>query len=142
MIDSFRTQYYFLSNFFPCIVTYKGLTYQNSEAAFQAQKVTDIELQKQFTKLNASAAKRLGKQVPLRKDWESVKDEIMYEVVLTKFSQNESLKIQLLKTGNEELVEGNSWHDYEWGVCGGYGQNKLGKILMRVRKELRNEKSR
>ena len=70
-------------------------------------------------------------------DWEEVKDQIMYEICLAKFTQNEELKEKLLATGNEELVEGNTWHDTYWGVCNRRGKNKLGKILMRVRSELK-----
>ena len=60
----------------------------------------------------------------------------MYDVVKAKFSIKH-LKEMLLATGNEELIEGNLWNDTYWGVCNGKGQNKLGKILMRVREELR-----
>ena len=48
-IDSFRGKYYFLSNFFPAEVTYNGLTYQNNEAAFQAQKTYSKEERIEFT---------------------------------------------------------------------------------------------
>ena len=54
-----------------------------------------------------------------------------------KFS-NPDLKEKLLATGNEELVEGNWWGDQYWGICDGIGKNKLGKLLMKVRKELAN----
>lgn len=64
----------------------------------------------------------------------------MYEICLAKFTQHEFLKEALLATGDSELIEGNTWRDYFWGVCNGKGQNKLGKILMRIRAELRNQK--
>ena len=57
---------------------------------------------------------------------------------MAKFTQNEELKEKLLATENEELVEGNTWHDTYWGVCNRRGKNKLGKILMRIREELRD----
>ena len=57
--------------------------------------------------------------------------------VNAKFSTNESLKKRLLETGDEELIEGNTWNDTYWGVCKGVGLNKLGEILMRVREELK-----
>jgi ribA/ribD-fused uncharacterized protein len=136
MIDEFRGQYYFLSNFYQTSVRYNGLVFNNSEAAFQAQKTLDNHEKEQFINLAAGKAKRLGKKVNLREDWESVKDEIMYEVVRAKFDQNNLIANQLLETGCEELVEGNNWGDHEWGVCG-YSENKLGKILMKVREELK-----
>jgi ribA/ribD-fused uncharacterized protein len=138
-IDSFRGKYYFLSNFFPAEVTYNGLTYQNNEAAFQAQKTYSKEERIEFTTLEPRDAKRRGRRVRLRKDWEQVKDRIMEEIVRAKFSQNEELKEQLLATGDAQLVEGNRWNDRYWGVDirSGVGENHLGKILMKVRSELR-----
>lgn len=138
-IGSFRGKYYFLSNFFPAEVTYNGLTYQNNEAAFQAQKTYSKEERIEFTTLEPRDAKRRGRRVRLRKDWEQVKDRIMEEIVRAKFSQNEELKEQLLATGDAQLVEGNRWNDRYWGVDirSGVGENHLGKILMKVRSELR-----
>lgn len=138
-IDSFRGKYYFLSNFFPAEVTYNGLTYQNNEAAFQAQKTYTKEERLEFTTLEPRDAKRRGRRVRLRKDWEQVKDRVMEEIVRAKFSQNEELKEQLLATGDAQLVEGNRWNDRYWGVDirSGVGENHLGKILMKVRSELR-----
>lgn len=138
-IGSFRGKYYFLSNFFPAEVTYNGLTYQNNEAAFQAQKTYSKEERIEFTTLEPRDAKRRGRRVRLRKDWEQVKDSIMEEIVRAKFSQNEELKEQLLATGDAQLVEGNRWNDRYWEVDirSGVGENHLGKILMKVRSELR-----
>ena len=137
-IGSFRGKYYFLSNFFPAEVTYNGLTYQNNEAAFQAQKTYSKEERIEFTTLEPRDAKRRGRRVRLRKDWEQVKDSIMEEIVRAKFSQNEELKEQLLATGDAQLVEGNRWNDRYWGVDirSGVGENHLGKILMKVRSAL------
>ena len=73
----------------------------------------------------------------LRNDWEKVKDEIMYNICLCKFTQNEELKQKLLNTGNAELIEGYTWNDTYWGICRGRGKNHLGKILMQIREELR-----
>ena len=135
-IDSFRGKYFFLSNFYPVEVDFDGFTFQNNEAAFQAMKTLDRGKRAEFTRLDPSSAKRKGRQVRLRKDWEEVKDQLMYEICLSKFNQNEDLKRKLLQTKGIELIEGNDWGDTYWGVCRGRGQNKLGKILMRVREEL------
>ena len=141
-IDSFRGKYFFLSNFYPAPVMYKGLTYQNNEAAFQAQKTFSPELQTTFTTLAPSDAKRKGRHVRLRQDWEQVKDRIMEEIVRAKFIQNPKLKEQLLSTGDAILIEGNTWNDRYWGVDArsGIGENHLGKILMKVRSELSEAK--
>ena len=94
-----------------------------------------------FTGIDAKTAKRMGRRVELRVDWETVKERIMYEICLAKFTQHSELAQKLLKTGTKYLVEGNYWGDTEWGVCNGKGKNKLGKILMRVREELRGGKA-
>lgn len=83
--------------------------------------------------------RKISRQVPLRGDWEEVKDNIMYEICKAKFTQNEDLKEKLLATGNDILEEGNTWGDRVWGTVNGVGENRFGKILMRVREELRNE---
>lgn len=137
MINSFRDQYFFLSNFYETPVEIEGFVYRNAEAAFQAQKTENPGAKREFTRLSASKAKAKGRRVQLRPDWNTAKDQVMYEVVRAKFEQNEALRIQLMATGAEDLEEENTWGDREWGTVNGHGQNKLGKILMRVRKELR-----
>ena len=136
MIDKFRGDYYFLSNFYEVPVTYDNITYQNNEAAFQAQKTLDVNKRKEFAFLDPSTAKKYGRKVTLRSDWEDVKINIMYEICKVKFTQNPELAQKLLATGDEELVEGNDWGDTVWGKADGKGQNNLGKILMRIREEL------
>ena len=138
MINQVRDDFFVLSNFYSAPVKYGGYTYRSNEAAFQAQK-TLVETQRiQFIHLNPSDAKRKGRHVNLRPDWEEVKDNIMYEIVLAKFTQNEALRKRLISTGEEELIEGNDWGDQYWGVSNGSGKNKLGQILMRVREEVKN----
>lgn len=137
MIDSFRGEYYFLSNFYSSKVTYEGITYLNNEAAFQSMKTLDMKERAAFAYLDPSAAKKAGRRVSLRRDWEDVKIDIMYEICKAKFTQNEELGRKLLETGDEELVEGNDWNDRIWGKVNGVGANNLGKILMRIREELR-----
>lgn len=135
MIDSFRGQYYFLSNFYyPSRVIYEDWIYVTVEHAFQAAKTNDFyERIPIFLSLDPTKAKQLGRLVTLREDWEEVKDEIMYNLVTQKFTQSNYLKRKLLETHPQELIEGNWWGDTYWGVCRGVGQNKLGKILMEVR---------
>lgn len=134
-IKSFRGKYFFLSNFYSIPVIYKDIRFENNEAAFQAAKCP--ERMSEFCRLNPQRAKQLGRRVKLRPDWESVKYDVMYEICLAKFSQHPDLRTKLIATGDAELVEGNAWGDRVWGVCGGVGENHLGKILMRIRKELR-----
>lgn len=137
IIDSFTGEYEFLSNFYNCPVIYNGLRYQNSEAAYQAQKLKSNMDRIPFTKLNPSQAKRLGRQVQLRDDWEEIKLMEMFNIVYCKFKQNPDLAKKLADTGDTYLEEGNTWNDTYWGVCKGVGENKLGKILMTIRNEHR-----
>ena len=80
-INSFRDNYFFLSNFYEAPITYNGLTYRNNEAAFQAQKCIISEDREAFTNLNPSEAKRKGRKVVLRRDWEQVKISIMADII-------------------------------------------------------------
>ena len=139
MINEFKGKYYFLSNFYTAPVEYEGLLYQNNESAFQSAKVIDIERRKQFCNIDPSTSKKKGRSVTLRHDWEKVKDKVMEDCVRDKFTRNDDLRQRLLDTGDQELVEGNTWNDTYWGVYRGRGRNMLGKILMKVREELRNE---
>jgi ribA/ribD-fused uncharacterized protein len=132
----FKNNFYFLSNMFPCRVEYKGVAYSCAESAFQAQK--DISKAETFATLNGYEAKRLGRRVNLRPDWDTVKLYIMYEIVTEKFRQNPALAKALLNTTGIRLVEDNTWNDKYWGKCNGVGENYLGRILMRVRRELNN----
>ena len=138
-IEHFREEYAFLSNFWEAPVTYQGLTYGSNEAAFQAQKCMTEEEKLPFTEMRPAQSKKAGRRVRLRPDWEEVKVGIMEQIVRAKFTQNEELKWRLIATGEAELVEGNSWHDTCWGVDAktGEGQNHLGRILMKVRQELK-----
>lgn len=141
-INSFRDEYYFLSNFYECSVTYNGLTYKNNEAAFQAQKCINLKDREKFCNLSASESKKLGRKVVLRKDWEDIKIKVMTDIVKAKFEQNEDLQKKLLATEDAYLEEGNTWGDRIWGTVNGVGANNLGKILMNVRKELQLELDR
>ena len=147
MINSFSGPYEFLSNFYNCPVTAWGITYRNSESAFQAQKTKDEEIRKEFSNLNPSQGKLKGRNIELREDWEEVKDSVMYRILKNKFCQNKNLFIKLMNTGDEELIEGNWWHDNYWGDC--YcdkckdikGQNKLGTLLMNLRDNFKRVES-
>ncbi len=137
--DFHQEEYRFLSNFYEAVVTYGGLTFHSNEAAFQAQKCMTEEEKLPFTEYGPGKSKGVGRRVPLRPDWEEVKVGIMEEIVRAKFTQHPELAAMLLATGEKVLVEGNTWGDTCWGVDlrTGQGENHLGKILMKVREELR-----
>lgn len=137
-IESFRGEFRFLSNFHMAAIEFCGMEFPSVEHAFQASKTHDAAEKQQVANAStAGSAKRLGRRVTLRADWEFVKRSIMLELVRLKFQTHADLRQRLLATGDAELVEGNTWGDRYWGVVDGTGENHLGKILMQVRSELR-----
>ena len=136
-IDRFRGEHAFLSNFHRHPFSWQGKVWPTSEAAFQAAKTRDERMRERIRRApSRAAAKRLGRRVDLRTDWEHVKDDVMHSVLQAKFAVPE-LRDALLATGDAELVEGNTWDDRYWGVCGGEGLNRLGSALMRIRDGIR-----
>lgn len=136
-IRGFNGEYFFLSNF------YFHRRGETVEHMFQASKNRDSRIQDVIWKQKSPGdAKRAGRNIPLRKDWEQVKVDIMYNCLCNKFAIPE-LRIKLLATGDQDLEESNTWHDNFWGNCTCHkcrkieGQNMLGKLLMRVRTELK-----
>ncbi len=129
----------FLSNFYPAPVVVGGIRYGTSEAAYQAQKTLDETVRAHFAEYHPGKAKRKGQQIVMRPDWYEVRLAVMEEVVRAKFTQNPALAAKLLATGEKSLEEGNAWGDTFWGIDlnTGEGENNLGKILMKVRAELR-----
>lgn len=138
VIEMFRGEFGFLSNFYECEIKYGSLRFKNLEACFQALKSKDWNVRKMFENLDGKSAKALGRRIKLREDWLDIRENVMEYLVRVKFS-NEYLKNKLLSTGEAVLIEGNYWNDRFWGVDlkSGVGENKLGKILMKVRKELK-----
>lgn len=137
-IDSFSGEYRFLSNFWPCRINFDGIRFDSVENAYVASKVLDNGVRTHIAGMTPGAAKRLGRALRLRPDFESLKLTYMEGFVRQKFGfGNFGLRQQLLATGDAELVEGNWWNDTFWGVCNGVGENNLGKILMQVRSEIK-----
>lgn len=129
----------FLSNFWECSVEWDGLRYGNAEAAFQAQKCINPSDQRKFVGLTGAEAKALGRRVAIVDCWAEFRWDVMFCIVEAKFRQNPELAEKLIATGDEKIIEGNTWGDTYWGVCNGVGKNNLGKILMMVRGMLKDE---
>jgi len=137
MIDEFDGEYWFLSNFSISLVEFEGLKYPTVEHAYQAAKTKEPKVREIFSTLGPpSLAKKLGRNIIMRSDFEYKKKDIMLQLLRNKFS-DENLARRLLATGDQELVEGNSWYDVFWGKCNGEGTNWLGILLMEVRDELK-----
>lgn len=145
-ITAFNKEFEFLSNFYTSPFVYNKCCWPTVEHAYQAAKAkfpTDQWLIR--TAKTPAIAKKKGRRVKLREDWEQVKVSIMTELVWLKFEYNLTLRDKLIDTGLVELVEGNWWHDNFWGVCfcqkcwEQKGKNMLGYILMQVRKMMFQE---
>jgi len=132
------------SNFAGYPIELNGRVWPTSEHYFQAQKFVEAVYQEEIRRAaTPMIAARLGRsrQRPLREDWESVKEPIMREALLAKFTQHDDLRAQLLATGNAQLIEHTS-NDAYWGDGGdGSGKNRLGQLLMELRAELQGSAS-
>jgi ribA/ribD-fused uncharacterized protein len=139
LIDSFQGQYRFLSNFFPSPLLYMGVIWPTVEHLFQAMKLGNQPDERVAGCATPALAKKMGRTIPLRADWQVVKTKVMLYCLRLKFAQP-GFREQLLSTLPHELVEGNQWHDNYWGKCFcGSCANKihndvLGRLLIQVRK--------
>lgn len=107
------------------------------ERAFQASKTFDRN--ERLSVANATSpgeSKKMGYKVTLRPDWQTVKNDVMLELLIQKFT-HPFYKELLLATGDAELIEDNTWNDTYWGMCEGVGENHLGRMLMQIREALK-----
>ena len=136
-IEGFHNEFEFMSNFVSCRVVLDGVTYPTTEHAYQAAKTLDLgeRVIIQHAK-GPGHAKKLGQLLTIRPDWDDVKERVMNDLLIQKFSQPIFME-QLLATSDAYLEETNWWKDRYWGVCDGRGLNRLGHLLMKVRVDLR-----
>jgi N-glycosidase YbiA len=156
MITKFEGRYSFLSNFYPSVIEHQGIKYPTVEHYYVAMKVNNEQLingmyytvgdfREMIAKVETPGlVKKIGRKVKLRNNWDSYKFEVMNWAVREKF-KDVNLAQMLIDTGEQELIEGNWWHDNLFGSCicnkcSNNGKNHLGKILMQVRNELRGIK--
>ena len=141
-VNGFRGEYAFLSNMYPTDVhmTINGqrFCFKSSESAYQALKNPSCAFR--FVGLSGPDAKRLGRKIDLRPDWDAVKDDVMLSVINAKFDSNLFLRNKLGEIDGD-IIEANTWGDRYWGQVNGVGENKLGKILMQKRDEIQKEKT-
>lgn len=162
VIDSFREQHFFLSNFYrnATFIAPDKFCYPTVEHYFQCMKTTDPQARELIRNApSAGSSKSLGRKFQeitkrsdwigepaiLRPDWEDIKVNVMISGVFMKFDQNWNVQEKLLKTNDSILVEGNKWHDNFWGDCcckkckAIIGENMLGQILMILRQAFQNQ---
>jgi predicted NAD-dependent protein-ADP-ribosyltransferase YbiA (DUF1768 family) len=110
--------------------------YPSVEHAYQASKTTDPEVRAQIQVApTAGNAKGIGSRLEKRGDFDDIREGVMLHLLRQKFA-DESLGWRLIATGKRPIVELNTWGDIFWGVSGGIGENRLGKLLEQVRNEL------
>ncbi len=139
MINEFKNEYRFLSNFFPSPFVYEDISYPTVEHFFQAQKTLDNAERLRISRCRTPGiAKREGRKLILRQDWEQVKDSIMILGLMYKFIKYPDLAKKLKQTAGKHLEEGNTWGDTYWGVDlkTKVGKNILGQLLIVVRNTL------
>lgn len=135
-VMQYHGQFRFLSNFYPSPIRLGGTVYPTVEHAYQAAKTLDSQERASIAQARTPGdAKRLGRKVTIRADWEDIKLAVMLACLRQKF-QSEPLRSQLIATGDQELIEDNTWGDKFWGKCNGIGANHLGWQLQLVRKEV------
>lgn len=139
---AFRGKLGFLSNFHLCDIRDKdGVVWPSSEHAYQAMKFQSAMVRESVRKHPLTGLKKYCRTLAgFRQDWEQVRDKFMELIVRAKFKQHPDLMEKLKATSPMVLIETNGWHDNYWGSCfcprcGSKGQNELGKLLMRIRKE-------
>jgi ribA/ribD-fused uncharacterized protein len=110
-IRQFDGEYQFLSNFYPSKVSWLGVEYPTVEHAYQAAKSLDHDIREQFASISSPGkAKKLGRTIELREDWESIKISVMRNLLSQKFRDEDMFK-KLKATAPKELIEGNWWGD-------------------------------
>lgn len=146
----FRDEKAFLSNFtyVPTGIYHHGIRFNTVENAYQAAKCADTKDMYQFANIPPAQAKKLGRTVTLRPDWDAVKLDIMKDLLSQKFEYRKFAN-KLKATGDDPLIEENYWHDNYWGICkchkcmasATHGQNHLGRLLTEIRNRLKNDVS-
>lgn len=145
-ITSFRGQYDFLSNFYASPLTFEGAEYPTVEHAFQAAKSSNFAERRKIRMASTpSEAKRLGQKLKRRADWFNVSLQVLEALLRQKFTRYPDLRERLLATGDAVLIEGNNWNDRFYGCVydartGEWvGENHLGRLLMKIRDELKQQ---
>ncbi len=143
-IGPFKGEHRWLSNFWGATIRYENRLFDTTEHLYQSSKTLDPVLSMAIAEARTPGdAKRAGSLITIRDDWDTDKVPAMSLATLLKFTQHPELALDLLNTGDEDLVEFNEWHDNFWGDCtceacsGIVGENHLGKILMETRDIIR-----
>jgi ribA/ribD-fused uncharacterized protein len=140
MINEFREEYRWLSNFYPCDIELDGIKFKSVENAYMSAKSDNPEWKEYCRTELAKDVKEKSKEIELIENWDEIKVKVMKKCLIQKFNQF-PLKQKLLATENQNIVEGTMWHDTFWGVDlkvdPNYGENMLGRLIMSIRSKLK-----
>lgn len=145
MITEFKGDYRWLSNFqvLQTVMLVEGIVYPTVEHYYVAMKTLDVATRSEISQVaTAGQVKRFGRTLSLRDDWELIKRDTMLQALRFKYSEhNPVLRNLLIQTSDCIIQEGNWWGDKFWGIClkTGKGENHLGRLIMQVRSEIRND---
>jgi ribA/ribD-fused uncharacterized protein len=143
----FRGDQWYRSNFYPAKIIIRGQEWETAEHVFQAAKFLDPDTRHLIRVcVTPKFAKQFANEIKdeIRKDWEKVRIDVMYKTLKLKFNQHPNLRLRLKKS-TDYIIEDNYWHDNFWGNCTCEkckdieGQNWMGKLLMKLRDELREK---
>lgn len=138
-IKGFFGEYRWLSNYHLSPIEYDGLIYPSSEHVYQALKTDNIDIRKHIISLPCPIVQKFGQTIDKIDKWDDMKYSFMKIIIHFKFLRNYQLREKLFLTGDKYLEETNHWGDTYWGICNGIGENNLGKILMKIREELKTQ---
>lgn len=151
-ITKFIGKHRFLSNFYSSKITCSyppvigggdEYVFETVEHAYQSAKAADQGAARAIRETSTPGdAKRMGRRIRVREEWDGIKLEVMEYFLKLKFAPESELARMLLATGDAYLAEGNEWGDTYWGVCRGKGENYLGRLLMKRRDELGSSSAR
>ncbi len=140
MIVEFKGEYQFLSNSYESPFETNNIIFLTVEHYYRAMKTSSYQ---DFLEIvNITDIEELKKQSELfevRDGWNDVKVSIMEYALFKKF-ENYPLRGQLLDTNDLEIINSDDV-DLFWGMNleTGDGENKLGKMLMILRGNIRKE---
>lgn len=140
-IPYYENSYFALNNFSAHTIKYNGIFYPTAEHAFHGAKFDDEKIKEEIRNTTSPLeAFELGKKYKLlrKTNWNEIKVNILYEILKEKVKQHEEVKKVLLSTNEEEIVEDNPNDDFWGNGKDGSGQNQTGKILMKIRVELKS----
>lgn len=139
MIEQFRGENAWLSNFADVPIIIDGISYKSVEHAYIASKSNSPEWKELCSSgiYSAGQLKRVWSDSDLIDNWHDIKYGIMKDLLIQKYTQ-EPFKTKLINTGDTHIQEGNYWNDKYWGVClkTNEGKNILGNLIMEIRESI------